>query len=212
MRKILISLMTLVLVVGLVGGGAFAYLSDTETSEDNTFTAGTLDLVVTTSGACSDGGKVTVNEMGDGFNDNVVFANLAPGDSGSITWTLTNTGSLAGMVDIRRQLINDSDGVDTEPELAVPDPDGPGGAGELDNNMHLISTCTIDDVSTFPGPPYVGMMSDEVLYTDHIDLLPKPLPAGSVLVLTYNWSIDSGVGNIIQGDTFTLNLQMTLDQ
>lgn len=44
MRKILFSLMTLVLVVGLVGGGAFAYFSDTEESKGNTFTAGTIDL------------------------------------------------------------------------------------------------------------------------------------------------------------------------
>ena len=46
MRKILFSLMTLVLVVGMVGAGAFAYFNDTETSTGNTFTAGTLDLQV----------------------------------------------------------------------------------------------------------------------------------------------------------------------
>jgi hypothetical protein len=47
---------------------------------------------------------------------------------------------------------------------------------------------------------------------DQFDNLPKPLPAGSVLVVTYNWSIPTTVGNIIQGDTFTLNLTMSLDQ
>ena len=210
MKKILISLMAIVLAVGLVGAGALAYFSDVETSEDNIFTAGTLDLVVTTSGTCNDGGKVTVNEMGDGFNDNVVFANLAPGDSGSITWTLTNTGSLGGNILVQQTLTNDSDGVDTEPELLV-DPDGPGGLGELDNLMDLTSTCTIDGVSTFSPTPYVGKMSDIALYLN-VDLLPKPLPAGSVLVLTYNWSIPTTVGNIIQGDTFTVNMLMTLDQ
>ena len=46
MKKILFSLMTMVLVIGLVGGGAFAYFSDTETSTNNNYTAGTLDLEV----------------------------------------------------------------------------------------------------------------------------------------------------------------------
>ena len=44
MRSILLSLMTIALVGALVGGGVFAYFSDTETSTGNTFTAGTLDL------------------------------------------------------------------------------------------------------------------------------------------------------------------------
>lgn len=43
MKKILILVIACVLCLGMVGG-AFAWFSDTETSEDNTFTAGTLDL------------------------------------------------------------------------------------------------------------------------------------------------------------------------
>ena len=45
MKRILFSLMAVVLCLGLMGG-AFAYFSDVETSEDNTFTAGTIDLAV----------------------------------------------------------------------------------------------------------------------------------------------------------------------
>jgi len=213
-KKILFSLMAIILAVGLVGAGAFAYFSDTETSTGNTFTAGTLDLLVTTSGACSDVGKITVNEQGDGLNDSVVFANLAPGDSGSITWTITNTGTLPGMVMIHRTLSNDVDGVDTEPELLVDLT--PGAAGELDNNMWLISTVTIDGVSTFVyegNPWYANWMSLEATYgPEQFDNLPKLLPANSVLVVTYNWSIPTTVDDVIQGDTFTLNLEMTLDQ
>ena len=205
--------MTLVLVLGLVGAGAFAYFSDTETSTGNTFTAGTLDLVVVTTGACSDVGKITVNEQGDGLNDSVVFANLAPGDSGSITWTITNTGSLPGDVMIHRTMTNDVDGVNTEPEMAIEPGATASTPGELDDNMWLSSTVTIDGTTTFTPTPYENWMWLEGTYgPDQFDNLPKPLPAGSVLVVTYNWSIDSGVGNIIQGDTFTLNLEMTLSQ
>ena len=47
-KKILFSAMTIALVGALIGGGIYAYFSDVETSTDNTFTAGTLDLTVDT--------------------------------------------------------------------------------------------------------------------------------------------------------------------
>ncbi|TET44414.1 MAG: hypothetical protein E3J66_00845 [Dehalococcoidia bacterium] len=185
MKKILMSLFTIAIVAALIGGGVVAVFTDTDSSNPNTFQAGTLDIVVTTSGACSDGGKVTVQ------SNSVAFANLAPGDSGSITWTVTNTGSLDGNILVEQSLTNDT--------------------GELDDEMILISTCTIDGDSTFPGAPWEGKMSDIGLYPI-VDLLPQPLPAGSVLVLTYNWSIPIGVGNIIQGDAFAVGMLMTLSQ
>ncbi|GAH38715.1 unnamed protein product, partial [marine sediment metagenome] len=46
MRKILFSLIAILLAVGVVGAGAFAVFSDVEEVEQNVFTAGTLDLKV----------------------------------------------------------------------------------------------------------------------------------------------------------------------
>ena len=46
MKALLMSLLAVALIGGLVGGGLFAYFSDTETSLGNTFRAGTLDLVL----------------------------------------------------------------------------------------------------------------------------------------------------------------------
>jgi predicted ribosomally synthesized peptide with SipW-like signal peptide len=210
MKKILISLSIIGVVGAIAIGGTMAYFSDTETSTGNTFTAGTLDLVVTTSGT-GPAGKTTVNENGDGFNDNVVFANLAPGDSGSIVWTITNNGSLDGFIDVHQWLTNDSDGVDTEPELLV-DPT-PGGVGELDNEMVLTSSLTIDGLNVgFLPQPWVGKWSDIAVYGPAVDLLPVPLPVGKSLVMTYAWDIPITVGNTIQGDTFTADFQMFLDQ
>jgi len=45
-KKILISVMTVAVVAGLIGAGAFAYFNDTETSTGNTFSAGTIDISV----------------------------------------------------------------------------------------------------------------------------------------------------------------------
>ena len=46
MKKIVLSLMTICLVAGLIGGGLFADFSDIETSRDNYFQTGALDLKV----------------------------------------------------------------------------------------------------------------------------------------------------------------------
>lgn len=46
MKRILVSLMTICLVGGLIGGGLFADFSDVETSRDNYFRTGALDLKV----------------------------------------------------------------------------------------------------------------------------------------------------------------------
>lgn len=47
MKTILSAIFTVALVSVLVGAGTFAYYTDTEMSGDNTFTSGTMDLVLT---------------------------------------------------------------------------------------------------------------------------------------------------------------------
>ena len=133
MKKILISLMTIAMVGALVGGGVFAYFSDVETSTGNTFTAGTLNLTDIISGTCSVPSKVTVTEQNDGLNDNVVFTTLAPGNSGTITWVLSNSGNLAGTLTIV-STVTFSDVDANEPETAVTTPhaNNGGGNGDLD--------------------------------------------------------------------------------
>jgi predicted ribosomally synthesized peptide with SipW-like signal peptide len=210
MKKILFGIMSIVLCVGLMGA-AFASFSDTATSTGNRFAAGTLDVNCVISGT---GNGASVNENADGTNDYVTFSNLKPGDAGSITWTITNTGSLPGSVMIHRTLINDYDGVNTGPEMAI---EGSGitatTPGELAKNMWLSSTCTINGVSTFDNPPYSNWMYLEGTYgPNQFDHLPKILTSGSTLQVTYAWSIPIDVGNIIQGDTFTLNFTIDLDQ
>jgi spore coat-associated protein N len=210
MKKLLFVAMACVLAIGLVGG-AFAYFSDTETSTGNTFTAGSMDISCVIGGT---GSGADVHENADGSNDYVTFSNLKPGDSGSIIWTVTNTGSLPGYIMIHRTLSADNDGIDTEPELVEePGANGVLTDGELDENMVLTSSCKIDGVSTFGADTYTGMMSLEGTYGPHqFDHLPKLLNPGSVLQVVYAWSIPTTATNNIQGDTFTLNFVFDLDQ
>ena len=81
MKKILGLAVAALLVMGLVGGGTWAYFSDTETSSNNVLTAGTIVLEF-------DSGVTTPFNLGP----------LAPGDnvSGAVDWELENQGSLPG--------------------------------------------------------------------------------------------------------------------
>ena len=56
MKAILYSLMVVALVGGMVGGGLFAYFSDTETSTGNTFQAGTIEIGLTPGAVVYPGG------------------------------------------------------------------------------------------------------------------------------------------------------------
>jgi predicted ribosomally synthesized peptide with SipW-like signal peptide len=103
MKKMLISLMAILLAVGLVGAGAFAYFSDVETSTGNTFTAGTLDL---------DAGSSEVMH--------IVLANMKPGDTSVYyKWVLKNVGSIPGKLSVTFGTMNDQENGLTEPEIAA---------------------------------------------------------------------------------------------
>jgi predicted ribosomally synthesized peptide with SipW-like signal peptide len=206
--------MSLVVILGLVGGGAFAAFSDTETSAGNTFSAGTLDLTYNIAYTYSGAGTVTVTPLGAGVENNGVdshisFANVAPGDSGVITWKITNAGSLPGKLNVQTHRVNDYDGVNPEPELVI---EGIGitgtTPGELDNNMWLTTDYWMDAGTVYHwGPGYISGASTEWY---NIDSLPMLMPSGSVYTIQWTWSIDAGVGNIIQGDSFGMDLRMYL--
>lgn len=76
----LVSLTTIFLVAALVGGATFALFTDEATNANNTFAAGTVDIVLDND---------TDDEI-TSFN----LENIAPGDSGSVTIKVANSGSL----------------------------------------------------------------------------------------------------------------------
>ena len=82
MKKILISLMVIVLSVGVIGGAAFAVFSDTETSTGNVMTAGTVDLELNTENPAS--------------SPLFTATNMGCGDSMNVEFNYKNIGSLAG--------------------------------------------------------------------------------------------------------------------
>jgi len=196
MKKILISLAIIGVVAAIGVGATVAYFSDTETSTGNTFTAGTLDL--------------TINNPGQAiFN----VGNLKPNDSGHGTWTLTNAGSVDGYVDIHNITLANYENGCNDPETKVSDPTCGTSTdqGELSANMDVRlcvdvdnnGVCNEEDTSIYTGK-LSGIASD---YDANI-----ALAAGATKYITMTWSIDSGVGNIIQSDSTTMGLTFELGQ
>ena len=119
MKKLLLSLMMLGVTSVLAVGATTSYFSDTEISSGNTIVAGTLDLVLDTEGEAS---------------LPISLTNIVPGATGSRSATLTNIGTLPGMLNIDLQNIIDDENGLLEPEInpGYGTPDYEGNGGELD--------------------------------------------------------------------------------
>jgi predicted ribosomally synthesized peptide with SipW-like signal peptide len=208
-KKLIISLSVIGAVAAIAVGGTIAYFSDTETSTGNTFTAGTLNLVPTTAGT-GPSGKYTVTAGGEGVNGNVVFINLAPSESGSITWTLQNTGSLVGYLDFESVAVTFGPGLEPEPETAVSTNDASGGDLDLYLGVKLTrdGTYILGDASNYvPASGLAAVLTAEIN---------KSLAVGATTVYVLSWSIPSDIAsvddNIIQGDTMGIDVTFELGQ
>ena len=204
-RKIRLSALVavLVLMLALLIGGLYGTFEDEETSIGNVFTAGTLNLVSEISGSnFTDNVNVVVNELGDGINDNVTFGMVMPGDNGTITWTLTNDGTVDGTLALVSTVVCSENGLN-EPET-LDDPDGLGdGTGELDDlilcTLYLDGTDQTGEISLAAMEAF---LNDTVL-----------LNAGQTVVYRLDWRIDNvATGNELQSDTAQIDITFTLTQ
>jgi len=205
MKKIIGLSIAALLVIGLIGGGTFAYFSDTETSLGNTFTAGTLNLVNVISGTAIDN-SIVITEQADGLNDKVEFGltePIAPGSSGTITWTLSNTGSISGNVTLVAATTFGEGAAPNEPELAA-DPTNLVGLGQ--NLMVWVTRGGTDILGATGG--YVAMSG----LAAALNLENQTIAAAGSLVYVLHWQVPTSVGNEIQGDTAALDITFTLEQ
>lgn len=191
MKKILGLIVVALLVIGLVGGGTYAYFSDVETSEDNTFTAGTLDLSVDTENPW-DTTKITASAM-------------KPGDSGVATMTLKNEGNIDGTLTVDLTNLVDDPGTTPEPE---PTPDN----GELSANMDIVLWVDADGdgvKDTGETELYSGKLNE---YSGGPYTV-GTLAGGATTYVSLSYSINGAeVGNEIQGDISTFDIEFNLEQ
>jgi predicted ribosomally synthesized peptide with SipW-like signal peptide len=149
MKKIIISLAVILLSAGVIAGGATsAFFTDTETSTNNTFTAGALDLKIDNESyyngnACADadgegpgtlwvwqgnapypvpGSPCTTSWLLDDLDKGYLFFNfldLKPDDEGEDTISIHVQNDAWACLDM--SLTSNDDNSSTEPELLAPD-------------------------------------------------------------------------------------------
>ena len=128
---------------------------------------------------------------------------MKPGDSGVATMTLENDGSIDGTLTVDLTSLSDSAGTTPEPE---PTPDN----GELSANIDTVLWVdTNNDGVKDAGETelYNGKLNAEVgAYSI------GSLAASGTTYVSLSYSIDSSVGNEIQGDSCTFTIEFNLTQ
>jgi predicted ribosomally synthesized peptide with SipW-like signal peptide len=240
MKKIIGLAIAAIIVITVAGVGSWAYFNDTETSNGNLFTAGTLNLVPSTSGSGTTVAAMTttVTAGGDGLDGHVVFDKVSPGDSGTIKWVFYNNGSLSGNLTISANQTA-SENTSNDPEAKAITSNGgvnlgldslvqirvQRGVGATQSAAEGTYTDLINDGSShFYGnfPKVVSVLNAEnqtiagssgqyVVY-----LLSWNIPATNMRIANAS-NIFDGTGaikpdNIIQGDSENLSATFTLTQ
>lgn len=215
MKKILGLTVAALLVMGLVGGGTWAYFSDVEESTGNVFYAGTLDLNV----AGEDDPNVTPTLIG------LNLTTMKPGDEQTATIALSNVGTLEGNAKIKfTNVVGTSEGSKPEPETS----------DELETGPYVIEEIALADVDkpqlyvkvevTWDGAAVsLGTESatDGNTYFDIAELEDVSITLGDLgptagtpkdLVIKLTLDVDDETGNVFQGDKVAFDLAFYLDQ
>ena len=206
-RKVLVAFLVIGLVATMAGAGIYAYFSDTETSGENTFQAGTLDLKV----GGQDGTQVVHIELG----------NIAPGWSREYRWTLKNAGTLDGRLWFEVTNIENKDNSVTEPEQGAPSEDGTE-TGELGQYLK-VSIFVYDPVEK--GGTYWGFANKPLndltggwCANQLRNVLPNLDPYGLLKAgeddeyVKMVFTLPTDVGNCVQGDSVQFDIIFHLDQ
>lgn len=201
MKKILGLTIAALLIIGMVGGGTWAYFSDTEASTENTFTAGTLDLQLTD--ASEDGT--------DSETQTWVFSGMKPGDTGGATLTVQNAGSIAGYIDLSSISVTDAEGTNPESETS--------GGNSLSDLLTVHMFFDVDGDGTFDlVDGDIDLYGSSLVYAQLSGMAASydadySLAASSTsyITLNYEWA-SSANDNDAQGDVTTFTFTVELDQ
>ena len=193
--KALISLVLVGIVLFGIGAGTWAYFSDTETSSGNYIAAGTLDLKL--------GDYDTDTWYEDPNVPSYTVEDVYPGWSDWLDFDALNDGSIDGDL-YMKVTYTEAGGDNPEPEGTPDDP-------VLDDNLCV--AITIDgsplDLSAYDDNSD-GCVSLSEIADQYISL--GDLVAGTYKNIRIDVNIPSDVGNEIQGDTLTIDVEFKLMQ
>jgi predicted ribosomally synthesized peptide with SipW-like signal peptide len=203
-KKMLLSVLIIGVVSLLAGSATWAYFQDTETSDDNTLTAGTLDLTLT--------------------NAPFTLTNKEPGDLGTETQTIQNIGSLAGELDVTFSVITNTE------STGATEFEADGAPGELGAVAEMMVFIDVDDSTTLTQNDIV-LKSDGTVITapenpvendyfatinsygeDDFDAAIASMGSTVERDVLFKWRIPTTSDNTIQGDSVSFDVTFTLEQ
>ena len=211
MKKILSLSIVALMVIGLVAGGTWAFFSDTESSTNNEFSAGTLDLTI-------EEGNVAVTMFS--------VEDKSPGESGSASADLANVGNTSGELDIA--ISNYTSTESTGSTEYEDDEIGGEGVGELGGVLTIAMYIDVDESGTWTSGD-IGLKSDETTYSysageedledaavsaydgDAWDAV-LTMAAAATDDLVVLWDIPTSADNTIQGDSLSFDISFVLEQ
>ena len=198
MKKVIIGLLLICVVAGLVAVGTWAAFRDVETSTDNLFVAGSMDLKV-------DGEDDPIKAYFD------TITCVKPGDSAEVEIELSNVGCVDGLADIHIFITESDENIAVEPELNVGDTEDDLGNmfdGELAAKLEMKISADLDNNGTYETPVAEGSVG-EIACTNYVY---GALNAGTSIWLLIEWWVPAEVGNIIMTDTLEFEIEFSLDQ
>ena len=192
-KKMLLSILIIGVVSVSAGAGTWAYFSDTESDLGNTFTAATLDAVMT--GA-------------------FVFDKVAPGVTKTETITVTNNGNIAANSVFLELDVTDSEPTgDTEPEAVAED-----GTDVYDISKQIEITAMTYDGTSIIGL-YTNGNGNGYLDLDDLNTDGKteinganPLAASASVDIVIEMKLHADTDNEYQGDRSTVDEIITVTQ
>jgi len=176
------------------GAGTMAAFRDSESSTGNSISAGTLNLTL-------DGSDATVQFLSQ--------TSVAPGDSGSATLTVANTGSLPGYIDVEVASLTSYENGLSGNENSVDGSGGDPGAGNGELQDYL------EVHAEFQNGPALWSGFDTVanrLGTGTPYDRDYQLAAGGSDTFVVDWQLPSSVGDDAQSDGIEFALTFSLDQ
>jgi len=199
MKKIIASLMAVVVAVGSIAVGTRAYFTDTETSTGNTFTTGTIDIAVDGQNPWSRSTPYALTDMKPGYVDYVRFTLQNVGDNPSNVWKdIEVTGHENGPV--------------SEPEAAAEAVSGP--ITDLENVINY-------DLNVKLYNEQNVMVWEQMIYDEDITMADAyaagrlylgMIPVGWHMDVEQSYRMDEEAGNEYQGDTITFDITIDAEQ
>lgn len=215
-KRILLSLSIIVAVGAIVIGATISQFSDDENSENNTFTAGTIDIAIDGTNPWT-GGPYRIGD-------------LKPGETGYINFDIKNVGQ--NPVDISKSLKNfeESTGIVSEPECTSQGGTwaNPAGGctwnGDDENNIQnmIVYDLSVDVYSDEEKQNLIwwqdiytdaeGKKLSEVYPDDNTFVELGMIPVGGHMLVKQSYHFDYNAGNEYQGDLLTFDMTVKGEQ